>query len=74
MSNQVDLGTVEFLATAPNCSKEKEKFIVLFITCSIKRCMREFTVVVVSSSRLVPAKKCTKKCYARAELLFYLTF
>ena len=36
--------------------------------------MREFTVVVVSSSRLVPAKKCTKKCYARAELLFYLTF
>ena len=32
------------------------------------------TVVVVSSSRAVPAKKCTKKCDARGELLFCLTF
>ena len=59
----------ELNSYGPYSSTEREiKFRRRLFTSFIKREIRHFHVVVVQQR----AKKCTKKRYARAKLLFYL--
>ena len=64
---KVKLTGVEFLETAPKFRKRKKNWsscVYVFHKISHQETSRP--------SRVVTAKKCTKKCNARAELLFWL--
>ena len=58
---------VEFSKTAPKFRKKKKNS-SLCVHVFHKTCHQEMS----RPSRAVTAKKCTKKCNARAELLFWL--
>ena len=63
----VNISEVEFSETAPKFRKRKEN-------SSIVVCLRPTKTSHLEISRLsraVTAKKCTEKCNARAELLFW---
>ena len=66
---EVNVTGTEFLGNEPKF-KTKKKIRRLVFTSSINRRSWEFHVVVVQCSA-VTAKKCTEKCAARAELMFF---
>ena len=67
MSNVGEIPGVEFLLTAPKFRKRKKNSSSCVYVIH-KTCHQEMS----RPSRAVKANKCTKKCNARAELLFWL--
>ena len=68
MSNVGEIFWSQILGENPNLERERKIRRYVFTGALLKTSHREIS----RSSRAVTAKKCTKKCNARVELLFWL--